>query len=57
MAASIILGTVIFGYAAWTLVRFYKKSKQGKCAGCSIAKTCQSSCSSTIQPNQPNGPA
>ncbi|WHY01986.1 FeoB-associated Cys-rich membrane protein [Neobacillus sp. DY30] len=43
---SIIIGTAIFGYAAWALVKFINKSKKGKCAACELEKTCssQSSC-------------
>ncbi|WP_442601272.1 FeoB-associated Cys-rich membrane protein [Paenibacillus sp. KN14-4R] len=57
MTASIIIGAVIFGYAAWTLIQFYKKSKKGKCASCSISKTCQSGCSIEVNPNQSKGSA
>lgn len=46
MLASIIIGLLIFGYAGWTLFSYVRKTKKGKCAGCSIAKTCASSCSS-----------
>ncbi|APR60116.1 FeoB-associated Cys-rich membrane protein [Staphylococcus condimenti] len=31
---------LIFGYAAYTLIRFFKKSKQGKCAACDINQGC-----------------
>ncbi|WP_054954670.1 FeoB-associated Cys-rich membrane protein [Paenibacillus dakarensis] len=48
MLASIIIGVLIFGYAGWTLFSYIKKTKKGKCAGCSLAKTCSSSCSSEI---------
>ncbi|HHY22116.1 MAG TPA: FeoB-associated Cys-rich membrane protein [Bacilli bacterium] len=43
-----LLGGLIFGYAFWALSRFIKKSKQGKCASCSINKECQSKCSSPL---------
>lgn len=45
MLASIIIGVLIFGYAGWTLYSYVKKTKKGKCAGCSAAKTCVSACS------------
>ncbi|MCM3690319.1 FeoB-associated Cys-rich membrane protein [Neobacillus niacini] len=43
---SFIIGTAIFGYAAWALVKFINKSKKGKCAACDLEKTCstQSQC-------------
>lgn len=41
MIVSILLGIIIFGYAAWTLLRFIQKSKKGKCATCSLSKSCQ----------------
>ncbi|WP_428909403.1 FeoB-associated Cys-rich membrane protein [Niallia sp. Krafla_26] len=44
MVANIIIGTAIFGYAGWTLLRHIKKSKQGKCAGCSKNDSCSSRC-------------
>ncbi|QQZ08599.1 FeoB-associated Cys-rich membrane protein [Heyndrickxia vini] len=49
MIASIIIGALIFGYAAFTLFKFFKKSKQGACAHCSIKDSCQTSCSSAIK--------
>jgi hypothetical protein len=42
MMVNIIIGAIIFGYAAYTLVNFVKRSKKGKCAACSISKSCQS---------------
>ena len=47
MLASIIIGAVIFGYAAWALVKFINKSKKGKCAACAIEKDCSSQCGTT----------
>ncbi|MEX1029486.1 MAG: FeoB-associated Cys-rich membrane protein [Paenibacillaceae bacterium] len=44
MLVSWLLGIAIFGYAVWTLYRFYQKSRQGKCAACSLNKSCQSTC-------------
>ncbi|ANS74295.1 hydrolase [Paenibacillus yonginensis] len=45
MAASLVLGLLIFGYAAWTLVSFIRKSRKGKCAACSMNKNCGASAS------------
>ncbi|WP_102710314.1 FeoB-associated Cys-rich membrane protein [Paenibacillus castaneae] len=45
MLVSIILGTLIFGYAVFTLYRFVNRSKMGKCAGCSLSETCSTGCS------------
>lgn len=44
MVADIVIVTVIFGYAAWTLYRHLKKSRQGACASCSQNKSCASAC-------------
>ena len=41
MMVNIIIGAIIFGYAAYTLVHFVKEVK-GKCAACSLNKSCQS---------------
>jgi len=30
----------IFGYTAMTLVKFFKRSKQGKCGGCKTGCDC-----------------
>lgn len=35
-----IILLLILGYAAFTIIRFFKKSKQGKCAACEINKGC-----------------
>lgn len=43
MIANILIGALIFTYAAWTLYKFVKKSKQGKCASCSDSPNCESS--------------
>ncbi|AZB41057.1 FeoB-associated Cys-rich membrane protein [Bacillus sp. FJAT-42376] len=45
MIASIILGLLIFGYATWMVVSFFKKSRQGKCGTCALNKSCKSGCS------------
>lgn len=43
MILSIVIGILIFGYAGWTLYRFMKRSKQGKCPACSLSDSCSSS--------------
>lgn len=45
MIASIVIGVAIFGYAAWALIRFINRSKQGKCAACELNKSCSGGCS------------
>lgn len=40
---SVILGVLIFSYAIWTIQNFIKKSRQGRCAACSLKKTCSKS--------------
>lgn len=46
MFISIFLGVMIFGYAAWHLYRFWKKSREeGPCGTCSLKDSCQSGCS------------
>jgi hypothetical protein len=45
MFVNILIGAAIFGYAGWMMVRHIKKSKEGKCAACSLNKSCSSSCS------------
>lgn len=40
-----MLALLIFGYAGWTLYRYVKKSRQGRCASCEIQKACQTKCS------------
>lgn len=54
MLASILIGVLIFGYAGWTLLSYVKKTKKGKCAGCSLSKTCVSSCGDMSKPSQVN---
>ncbi|NRD78332.1 FeoB-associated Cys-rich membrane protein [Bacillus sp. BRMEA1] len=44
MFASIVIGIVVFGYAAWAVVKFINKSKKGKCAACELKKNCSSQC-------------
>ncbi|HBI03085.1 MAG TPA: FeoB-associated Cys-rich membrane protein [Paenibacillaceae bacterium] len=42
MIADLVIGALIFSYAAWTLYRFVKKSKQGKCTACALKDGCPS---------------
>ena len=50
MIVNIVIGAVIFGYAGYTLFNFVKRSKKGKCAACSMNKSCQSnSCSPDME--------
>ncbi|GER67699.1 hypothetical protein BpJC7_02400 [Weizmannia acidilactici] len=37
---SILLGIAIFAYAAFTLIRFMKKSREGQCASCALKDSC-----------------
>ncbi|MED3551414.1 FeoB-associated Cys-rich membrane protein [Cytobacillus praedii] len=46
MIVNLIIGGLIFGYASWSFIKFIKKSKQGKCAGCSSRNSCSSTCHS-----------
>lgn len=46
MIVNFIIGALIFAYAGWSLYKFIKQSKEGKCAGCSELKNCEGpSCS------------
>ncbi|MFB6465203.1 FeoB-associated Cys-rich membrane protein [Cytobacillus sp. Hz8] len=40
MIINILIGCAIFGYAGWALFKFIKRSKQGKCAACSVKDSC-----------------
>lgn len=40
MLINIMLGGLIFGYAGWTIYRYMKKSKEGRCASCAIQQSC-----------------
>ncbi|ASI34805.1 MULTISPECIES: FeoB-associated Cys-rich membrane protein [unclassified Exiguobacterium] len=40
----ILIGLIIFGYAGYSLVRFTKKAKKGKCATCEVEPTCKTAC-------------
>ncbi|WP_081415205.1 FeoB-associated Cys-rich membrane protein [Ectobacillus panaciterrae] len=44
---NITIGTLIFVYAGYSLTKFIKKSKKGKCAACSLNTSCASSCDTT----------
>ncbi|TLS36930.1 FeoB-associated Cys-rich membrane protein [Pseudalkalibacillus caeni] len=44
MLVNILIGVLIFGYAGWTLFRFVKKSRKGKCAACELNKSCTTAC-------------
>ncbi|ABD31862.1 virus attachment p12 family protein [Staphylococcus aureus] len=37
---NILIFLAIFGYALYTLVKFFKRSKQGKCGTCDINRDC-----------------
>ncbi|WP_072529443.1 FeoB-associated Cys-rich membrane protein [Staphylococcus aureus] len=39
---NILIFLAIFGYALYTLVKFFKRSKQGKCGTCEIDRDCYS---------------
>ncbi|MFQ3545698.1 FeoB-associated Cys-rich membrane protein [Halobacillus rhizosphaerae] len=49
MIWSIILGLLIFGYAVWMVISFFKKSRQGKCGTCALKESCDSGCSVVTQ--------
>lgn len=49
MIVSLLIGLLIFAYAAWMIVRFIKKSRQGRCAACAIKDSCNSGCSVVSQ--------
>ncbi|HAL00611.1 MULTISPECIES: FeoB-associated Cys-rich membrane protein [Exiguobacterium] len=40
----ILIGLIVFGYAGFSLVRFTKKAKKGKCATCEVEPTCETAC-------------
>jgi radical SAM protein with 4Fe4S-binding SPASM domain len=41
---NITIGALIFGYAGYSLAKFVKKSKKGKCAACSLNTSCAGGC-------------
>ncbi|MBS4201047.1 FeoB-associated Cys-rich membrane protein [Bacillus sp. FJAT-49732] len=53
MFISILLGALIFGYAIFTVYRFVKRSKMGKCAGCELSKNCAGACSTNSMNDKP----
>ncbi|MBC1501895.1 FeoB-associated Cys-rich membrane protein [Listeria weihenstephanensis] len=42
LLVNIVIGGLIFGYTIYALVRHIQKSKQGKCGGCDLEKSCDS---------------
>ncbi|MEX3745057.1 MULTISPECIES: FeoB-associated Cys-rich membrane protein [Lysinibacillus] len=40
LLVNILIGSIIFGYAGITLYKSIKKQKKGKCAACSLQKSC-----------------
>ncbi|MGL4818516.1 MAG: FeoB-associated Cys-rich membrane protein [Bacilli bacterium] len=49
--ATIIITALILGYAAYSLFRYVQRTQKGKCAGCSLSKTCDSNCALPQQLN------
>ncbi|MGE7687792.1 FeoB-associated Cys-rich membrane protein [Lysinibacillus sp. NPDC097214] len=47
---NILIGSIIFGYAGITLYKSIKKQKKGKCASCSLQKSCSSN--ACVPPSQ-----
>ncbi|WP_099222121.1 FeoB-associated Cys-rich membrane protein [Listeria costaricensis] len=41
LIVNIVLAVLIFGYTFYALVRFFKRSKAGKCASCELEKICE----------------
>lgn len=37
---NLLLGGAIFGYTIYAIIKFIKRSKQGKCGGCELEKAC-----------------
>lgn len=52
MLFSILIGVVIFAYAAFTLIRFVKKSREGQCASCALKDHCNTA--SCCAPDAPS---
>lgn len=40
----LLIGFIVFGYAASSLYRYTRKAKGGKCATCEIEPTCTAAC-------------
>ncbi|POZ55720.1 hypothetical protein LYSIN_00503 [Lysinibacillus sphaericus] len=52
---NIVIGSIIFGYAGVTLYKSIKKQKKGKCAACSLQKSCTTNtCAPPAKINDPN---
>ncbi len=49
MVGNWLIGGVIFLYTGWSLVRFLKRSKQGKCAACALNESCSSTCEANVE--------
>lgn len=49
MMINIVLGVLIFGYAGWTIYKYIKKSRKGKCAACELNKDCNGSCCKVME--------
>ncbi|WP_460012359.1 FeoB-associated Cys-rich membrane protein [Lysinibacillus sp. CTST325] len=47
---NILIGCIIFGYAGIALYKSIKKQKKGKCASCSLQKSCSSN--TCVPPSQ-----
>ncbi|WP_173400570.1 FeoB-associated Cys-rich membrane protein [Listeria floridensis] len=41
MLVNLLLGGLIFGYTAYALVRYVKRSKKGNCAACELEEACE----------------
>lgn len=51
---NVIILLLILGYSAWVLVRFFRKSRQGACAGCSSNKSCSGCAVSAVKEDHAN---
>ncbi|MCP8970315.1 FeoB-associated Cys-rich membrane protein [Ectobacillus ponti] len=49
---NIVLGALIFGYAAYSVWKFVQRSKQGKCAACALNKACAGSTCNVVEAKQ-----
>ncbi|MFB5675043.1 FeoB-associated Cys-rich membrane protein [Paenibacillus terreus] len=56
MLVSIVIGMLVFGYAGWTITAYVRRTKAGKCAGCSLSDSCGASrCSPASRQETRNG--
>ncbi|MFM9278609.1 FeoB-associated Cys-rich membrane protein [Paenibacillus jiagnxiensis] len=56
MLVSIVIGILVFGYAGWTIAAYVRRTKAGKCAGCSLSDSCGASqCSPAPRPEAKYG--